>query len=396
MDIDTICTHPCASLPCFQAHASCILAAAHGNSLGDTGKYLQDFHAIADSSTGGAYGGLPRPYGRFQAHRAGDGLAQFERTPPPRVQQWHTKLAGGEDLTVTGTTSSPIHKSQDSPAISPPSRGGSPSKPGHSPSIPPPNGPCSLPSLSHTQGGPRGSPLSRSQNSRSPTRGGGQAGTAASLLWEPAPFTRPETTTTYRRASTGDMQAAPQQPHAHHSTWFHLPAATFLSRVPQALPHAGVRVDCGTSAAREFLKSGLHQPPPKAQHVPADTDAGSWAAEGAAQPLQPAVMGSPPPAERGVSPPGYRAVRVGAHEGAVYLPVDAHTDEMVLNSLGLQSTAHVAAVPPATTVLEAITQAHKLQPTTPAPPELSTAQRRTTTLPPEHSLARRMVPAVGR
>eukprot|EP00873_Tetraselmis_striata_P006762 jgi/Tetstr1/427026/TSEL_017231.t1 len=41
-----------------------------------------DFEAIADSSVGG--NGLPRPYGRFIAHREGNGLSMWERRPNAR------------------------------------------------------------------------------------------------------------------------------------------------------------------------------------------------------------------------------------------------------------------------------------------------------------------------
>jgi hypothetical protein len=41
-----------------------------------------DFDAIADSSVGG--NGLPRPYGRFIAHREGNGLSMWQRLPNAR------------------------------------------------------------------------------------------------------------------------------------------------------------------------------------------------------------------------------------------------------------------------------------------------------------------------
>jgi len=352
-----------------------------------------DFQAIADSSTGGAYCGLPRPYGRFQAHRAGDGLAQFERVPPARVQQWHAKLAGGEELAVSasaaGSTGSgaPSPKGQEQGAgadLAPPSHSSSTQ---HSPPALLPVLPGAHPRAHGSQGG-----------ARSPTRGI----TTPSLVGPPARFARPETTAGSR--GSGRSDSAPPAPTFQHSSWFQLPAATFLTRVPGTLPLAGIRMDCGTGTARDFLMSGLHHAPPKAHAPMADaaTDTGPGAAAVERQ-VSAATVGAAGPAggataPRSVSPPGYRAVRVSAHDPALYLPVDARTDDAVRSTLGLQGATqgHVPAIPPSTAVLEAISEARKPIPTTAAAPELATATRRLTSLPPEQHLPRRLVPAVGR
>lgn len=94
-----------AKIPAPRAKAQCTSLHLDTSKLVYTGMVnLQnlDFAAIADSSVGGA--GLPRPYGRFNAGRMGDGTAMWERAPPSRLAQPRniSGSPGGPSLVVSG------------------------------------------------------------------------------------------------------------------------------------------------------------------------------------------------------------------------------------------------------------------------------------------------------
>ncbi|GLC32975.1 hypothetical protein PLESTB_000384700 [Pleodorina starrii] len=271
-----------------------------------------DFISIAVNSVGG--GGVPRPYGKFQACRAGDGNAKWERLPPP-PGSWQARAL---PIAVTLLGDSPSsagmpkpesprsgwHRSGDSNR----SRTTSPSaSAASSPRRPlPPHGSTSDGALGHVsrvgadgsrlrlnytspEGGNYGSQgpdeavhrPGRSHSQPSPAGGGGNspfgaarggggapareapkppgAVPAAAGLHEQSYYRRP--------GSSLHRSLVPLPPPEPHSlgAWFALPAATFLADVPK-VPEQ-LRMDNGYSVSREFLLSGLNpprRPPPPA------------------------------------------------------------------------------------------------------------------------------------
>ncbi|KAJ9526096.1 hypothetical protein QJQ45_009541 [Haematococcus lacustris] len=227
---------------------------------------------------------MPRPYGRFNAARGGDGTAMYERQPP---SDWLNRRRHRHTSPQTRRSRSQGHVSPAGPQLGVPLLGGAapPSPQGSSP------GAAGLgsPRTAHSEaaahkpaaGQPRGGPLARS------------------LQAAPLANTHPHSmgTIEFKRPTTGISCSSPL-PYSHqpHSPWFQAPAATFLSAA-QLLPmppkgtskgskgtlevskllvsaSSGIvgkgvpplpsflRVDCGTSSARSFLASGLHPPKP--------------------------------------------------------------------------------------------------------------------------------------
>eukprot|EP00798_Chlamydomonas_sp_ICE-L_P007847 gene7847-1052_t len=179
-----------------------------------------DFQAIADASVGG--GGLPRPYGRFTAGRAGDGTAVWERLPPKRMgesekeKEKAAKMGKGGELEIKSSSSSPTrpdmrgHHSASSVASYKLQQlnmiRGTHSTPGMDPS-------CRRPEVTCNKSSLPGNALHRH----------------------------------------GDLSRSGGPSLGQH---FSLPAATFLSDVPRVPTF--LRVDCGHSASKAHLRSGLH------------------------------------------------------------------------------------------------------------------------------------------
>lgn len=221
-----------------------------------------DFTSIADSSTGG--GGVPRPYGRFKACRAGDGNATWQRLPP----QFGTWQAKALPIAVTVLTDEEVaaHTAAAAAAASRQSRTHSPGsdvRPPHSHSHPSTRSPS--PSHPHDPSAPHSHPH-RSGSSR-PSR----CAPSFSALRGPVPATNPSSVSAFRPPPglPPAPGAQPQRP-AHHDqsyykrpgsgvhrmqvplpppepanpgAWFALPAATFLTEMPH-IP-GNIRLDNG-------------------------------------------------------------------------------------------------------------------------------------------------------
>ncbi|KAG2440938.1 hypothetical protein HXX76_003791 [Chlamydomonas incerta] len=283
-----------------------------------------NFASIAESSVGG--GGVPRPYGKFSAARAGDGNATWQRLPPS-PGSWQAKaLPIGvhmpDDSPVpspsgggarTGPSSSPQRSASagedggPSPTTSPEHRrstGGHVASGGstrRSRSYPHLRGPAPAtypgPLSSRTKPGPSiltgspargpagagftaygspshlapsGAPAAGTGGPAGPTTGLGTAGTLGSTQ-SAAPGKALQEQGFYRRPGSSMHRSLvplpPPEPH-NPAAWFALPAATFLTDLPNVPDH--LRLDNGYSVSRDFLLSGLNKkkPPPSPPDSP--------------------------------------------------------------------------------------------------------------------------------
>ncbi|GLI65514.1 hypothetical protein VaNZ11_009065 [Volvox africanus] len=262
-----------------------------------------DFISIAVNSVGG--GGVPRPYGRFQACRAGDGNATWERLPPP-PGSWQAR-ALPIAVTLLGDSppysspprsdASPLLRQQrsgstgrlgaggSSGAASPqhrhrPLHGSAPAAaagPGHhtgrdatrirltltppetSGNFPPSHGHGHTHSRSRTHPG-RGPAGSHGELGHARDAGKlavGRVGGAVPAVLGPGTYEQ----SYYRRPGSSLHRSLvplpPPEPH-NLAAWFALPAATFLAEVPDVPDQ--LRMDNGYSVSRDFLMSGLNPP----------------------------------------------------------------------------------------------------------------------------------------
>ncbi|EFJ43866.1 hypothetical protein VOLCADRAFT_106640 [Volvox carteri f. nagariensis] len=251
-----------------------------------------DFISTAVNSVGG--GGVPRPYGKFQACRSGDGNATWERLPPP-PGSWQARAL---PIAVTLLAESPPSSAGGARSSSPqPASSSSRLAPGTAPAAaaaaagddgtgrgagreltrvrmpltPPAEGPSGYSSPhSHGHGYSRG--RSRSHPSPGGTAPYDLRGHARTEASKPASVTgtssgsaglgpRMYEQSYYRRPGSSQHRSLvplpPPEPH-NLSAWFALPAATFLADVPD-VPEQ-LRMDNGYSVSREFLMSGLNPP----------------------------------------------------------------------------------------------------------------------------------------
>lgn len=265
-----------------------------------------NFASIAESSVGG--GGVPRPYGKFSAARAGDGNATWQRLPPS-PGSWQAKA-----LPIG------VHMPDDSPAASPSGGGGRSASAGEDGS-PNPNtspqhrrstggtissggstrrnrsyahlrGPAPAtypgPLSSRSKAGPSiltgspargpagagftayGSPSNLAHSGAPATVTGGPtgpttglaatAGTHGSSTQSAVPGMALQEHGFYRRPGSSMHRSLvplpPPEPH-NPAAWFALPAATFLTDLPNVPDH--LRLDNGYRcvAARSFGELGL-------------------------------------------------------------------------------------------------------------------------------------------
>ncbi len=228
-----------------------------------------DFTSIADSSTGG--GGVPRPYGRFKACRAGDGNATWQRLPP-QFGTWqakalpiavtvltdeevaaHTAAAAaaasrqprthspGSDIPPPHSHSHSHSHSHPSTRSTSPSHTQDPSAP--HPPPPPPGPPFPPPPPPPPPPGPPGPVPATNPSSVSAFR--------PPPGLPPAPGAQPQRPahhdqSYYKRPGSGvhrmQVPLPPPEP-ANPGAWFALPAATFLTEMPH-IP-GNIRLDNG-------------------------------------------------------------------------------------------------------------------------------------------------------
>ncbi|GIL44539.1 hypothetical protein Vafri_2067 [Volvox africanus] len=258
-----------------------------------------DFISIAVNSVGG--GGVPRPYGKFQACRAGNGNATWERLPPP-PGSWQARAL---PIAVTLLGDSPPHSSPPRSDTSPllrqqrsgstgrvggsngavsshqrPLHGSAPAAaagPGHhtgrdatrirltltppetSGNFPPSHGHGHTHSRSRTYPGP-GAAASHGELGHARDAGKlalGRVGGAVPGVLGPGSCEH----SYYRRPGSSLHRSLvplpPPEPH-NLAAWFALPAATFLAEVPDVPDQ--LRMDNGYSVSRDFLMSGLNPP----------------------------------------------------------------------------------------------------------------------------------------
>ncbi|GIM00572.1 hypothetical protein Vretimale_5564 [Volvox reticuliferus] len=260
-----------------------------------------DFISIAVNSVGG--GGVPRPYGKFQACRAGDGNATWERLPPP-PGSWQARAL---PIAVTLLGDSPPYGSPPRSDSSPPPRqqrsgstgrvGGGGSSGAASSLQRPLHG--SAPAAAAGAGHRTGRDATRIRLSLTPpetsgnfSRGHGHGHTRSRSRTYPGPGApashgEPGHARDAGKLSTGKVVGAvpavlgpgtyeqsyyrrpgsslhrslvplpPPEPH-NLAAWFALPAATFLAEVPDVPDQ--LRMDNGFSVSRDFLMSGLNPP----------------------------------------------------------------------------------------------------------------------------------------
>lgn len=233
---------------------------------------VMDFASIADSSTGG--GGVPRPYGRFTAARGQNGTATWQRLPPA-PGSWQAKAL---PLAVTVLTEEEVVAAERAAAAAAAEaaafsgraelqlqRGG-PAAGGATSALKSPRSK----GLAAGSGVAGGRSHSTSRLLRGPFKGlapatypgpGSKPLSPAALLLQqqqqqPDGFRRRPGSAVHRLLTHFE---APENG-AAASGWFALPAATFLCQAPH-LP-ANVRMDCGLSIGRDFLKSGLNPAAP--------------------------------------------------------------------------------------------------------------------------------------
>ncbi|KAG2450516.1 hypothetical protein HYH02_005017 [Chlamydomonas schloesseri] len=308
-----------ASTGAFSAPAAIYSSRVQGKPAAAVTPALQclNFASIAESSVGG--GGVPRPYGTFNAARAGDGNATWKRMPPspgswqakalpigvhipdepprpsqsghggarigpstspqrsasagedggpsPRFLPEPRRSTGGNAASGTSTRRSrsfphlrgPVPATYPGPLSWRPKHGSSILLTGSPARGPAGAGFTAYGSPSHVgppaagTGGPAGPPIGLGTAG---TLGTTQATTPGMALQEQGFYRRPGSS--MHRSLVPLPPPEPNNPAA----WFALPAATFLTDLPNVPDH--LRLDNGYSVSRDFLLSGLNKKKPLA------------------------------------------------------------------------------------------------------------------------------------